>query len=170
MWPAQVEDSAEGSGSAEELPLASCSVPQRRQALLSLSTIRATGVRCQACTLADLVGTGPHVVSTRCHGHGTRSHQRDLRDGTARTPWASRQICPPVPGGSKSSGTPHSTLPGVSWLQVLTQAQRPLHEHEGLSQRNRKLTLRLSTRRVIAKEYSLALTGRAVLIPRNAAF
>ena len=128
-------------------------------------------VRCQACMLADLVGTRPHVVSTQCHGHGTQSHQRDLsKRRNSPNALALRQICPPVPGGSKSSGTPYPTLPGVSWLQVLTQTQRPLHEHEGLSQRNRKLTLRLSTRIVIAKKYSLALTGRAVLIPRNAAF
>ena len=128
-------------------------------------------VRCQACTLADLVGTLPHVVSTQWHGHGTQSHQNNLskRQNSPNT-LALRQICPPVLGGSKSSGTPHATLPGVSWMQVLTQAQRPLHEHEGVSQRYRKLMLRLSTTTVIAKKYFLALSGRAVLIPRNAAF
>lgn len=121
--------------------------------------------------LADLVGTLPQVVSTQWHGHGTQSHQNDLsKRWNSPNTLALRQICPPVLGGSKSRGSPHSTLPGVSWLQVLTQAQGPLHEHEGLSQRNRKLMLRLSTRTVIAEKYSLALSGRAVLIPRNAAF
>ena len=43
MWPAQVEDSAEGSGSAEESTLALCLVPERRQVLLSLLIIKGTG-------------------------------------------------------------------------------------------------------------------------------